>query len=106
MDFEEACYFFRVFDIGMTIVGTCCESGQLDLNKTANLLSGYEQMIPLLPIEKKALQAHTVYAATATAFWRHKNFNYVHVIPEKKEHYREMYSLANHIKAIPPNRFF
>ena len=24
MDFEEACYYYRVFDIGMMIVGTCC----------------------------------------------------------------------------------
>ena len=98
MDFEEACLFYRVFDIGMTIVGTCCDSSKLDLHKTAHLLRGYEQVTPLLTIEKKALPAHTVYAATATAFWRHKNFNYVHVVPEKQHHYLEMKLLADHIK--------
>lgn len=106
MDFEEACLYFRVFDIGMTIVGTCCESSTLDSKKTASLLRGYQEVIPLLPIEKTALQTHAVYAATATAFWRHKNFNYVHVIPEKRNHYQEMQLLANNIKAMDAKEWF
>lgn len=97
MDFEEACYYYRVFDIGMMIVGTCRDDNRINLTKVAYLLDGYQQNIKLLDIERKALKPFTVYAATATGFWRHQNFNYVNVIPEKKDHYLEMKLLANSV---------
>jgi homoserine kinase type II len=100
MDFEEACYYYRVFDIGMMIIGTCSDKETINLNKVASLLKGYQQEIKLLEIEKKALKAFTIYAATATAFWRHQNFNYVNVIPEMKDHYLEMKFLANFIRNL------
>ncbi len=84
MDFEEACYYYRLFDIGMMIIGTCRDENTINSSKVDSLLKGYQQEIQLLDIEKKALKAFTLYAATATAFWRHQNFNYVNVIPEKK----------------------
>jgi len=98
MDFEEACYYYRVFDIGMMIVGTCCDDKTINLNKVNSLLEGYQENNILLDIEKKALKAFTVYAATATAFWRHQNFNYVNVSPEMKNHYMEMKLLADGVK--------
>ena len=97
MDFEEACYYYRVFDIGMMIVGTCRDDNRINLTKVAHLLDGYQQNIKLLDIERKALKPFTVYAATATGFWRHQNFNYVNVIPEKKDHYLEMKLLADSV---------
>lgn len=101
MDFEEACYYYRIFDIGMMIIGTCCANTTLDLDKVTSLLKGYQQEIKLLDIEKEALQAFTVYGATATAFWRHQNFNYTNVTESKKDHYKEMQDIAMHILAIP-----
>jgi len=105
MDFEEACYYYRVFDIGMMIVGTCCENKIIDLQKAVSLLKGYQKENQLLDIEKKSLKAFTVYAATATAFWRHQNFNYINVIPEKKGHYLAMKKLADAIVNIPDDDF-
>ncbi len=97
MDFEEACYYYRLFDIGMMIVGTCCEKEVVNLNKVASLLIGYQQENKLLEIEIESLQAFTAYAATATAFWRHQNFNYVNVDVKMKNHYLEMKKLADTI---------
>ena len=105
MDFEEACYYYRVFDIGMMIVGTCSDQGTININKLACLLEGYQKEITLLDIEKRALKAFTVYAATTTAFWRHHNFNYVNIIPEKKDHYLEMKLLADAIMNLPDSWF-
>ena len=105
MDFEEACYYYRVFDIGMMIVGTCCEKEVVNLHKVASLLKGYQQENKLLKIEIESLQAFTVYAATATAFWRHQNFNHINIIPEKKEHYLEMKLLADAIMNMPDGDF-
>ncbi len=105
MDFEEACYYYRVFDIGMMIVGTCCEGETVHLQKVTSLLSGYEQEITLLDVEKRALQAFAVYAAAATAFWRHQHFNYTNIIPEKKDHYIAMKRLADAIRSLSDTSF-
>jgi homoserine kinase type II len=105
MDFEEACYNYRVFDIGMMIIGTCSEGKVVNFDKVACLLVGYQQEITLLPLEINALQAFTVYAATATAFWRHQNFNYINVTSEKKDHYLEMKQLADFVMSISANDF-
>jgi homoserine kinase type II len=103
MDFEEACYYYRVFDIGMTIVGTCRSGDTINLDKVRHLLSGYQQHTKLLKLEEKALKAFTVYAAAGTAFWRHQHFNYINIIAEKKEHYLEMQSLADTIMNLSDN---
>ncbi|MBT2160527.1 phosphotransferase [Zobellia barbeyronii] len=106
MDFEEACYYYRVFDIGMMIIGTCSNKTTINLDKVANLLKGYRQEIQLLEIEKKALKAFTIYAATATAYWRHQNFNYVNFNPEMKNRYLEMKNLADYVMNLPDNFLF
>ncbi len=95
MDFEEACYYYRIFDIGMMLIGVCRDDKIINLTKVSHLIAGYEKEMKLLDIEKKALKAFTVYAATATGFWRHYNFNYVNIIPDKKGHYLEMKLLAD-----------
>lgn len=59
----------------------------------------------LLEIEKKVLKAFTVYAATATAFWRHQNFNYVNVNPAMKNHYVEIQVLADFTKNLKGGLF-
>jgi len=105
MDFEEACYYYRVFDIGMMLIGTCNNSATLDQTKVASVLRGYQQEVSLLDIEKKALQAFTVYAAAATAFWRNQNFNYVNINPAMKNHYVEMQELADFTKNLKGGLF-
>jgi len=105
MDFEEACFNYRVFDIGMMIIGTCSEGETVNLDKAACLLVGYQQKIKLLPLEIDSLQSFTVYAATATAFWRHQNFNYINIISEKKDYYLEMKRLADFVMSISANDF-
>lgn len=105
MDYEEACNYFRVFDVGMMIIGTCSQETEINLEKAAHILTGYQQQIQLQDTEKAALQAFTVYAATATAFWRHQNFNYVQVDPSMKNHHQAMQKLADAVKGIPEETF-
>jgi homoserine kinase type II len=105
MDFEEATYYYRVFDLGMMIVGTCCDAGRVSLDKAKSLLSGYQKHITLTASEAKALQAFTAYGATATAFWRHQNFNYVNVDETMKDHYQAMQNIAIDVLKIPSDEF-
>ncbi len=105
MDYEEACHYYRVFDVGMTLIGTCSERTQLNLSKASWLLEGYQQKARLLEIEKSALQAFTAYAAAATAFWRHQHFNHVNIDPHMKDHYQMMKNLADQVMEIPEKDF-
>ena len=104
MDFEEATYYYRIFDIGMAIIGICSEGKGINFPKVKSLLRGYMQEIKLTDEELKSLQAFVVYAATAMSFWRHKNFHYTVPTPALYDHYNELkqiadtvYGLENHI---------
>jgi homoserine kinase type II len=105
MDFEEASYYYRVYDIGMMIVGCCCYNNCFDHRKITSFLSGYQQSITFQASEIEALQAFTVYAATATAFWRHQNYNYVNIDATMAEHYVAMKNLADEVRAISVDEF-
>ena len=105
MDFEEASHYYRIFDIGMMLIGCCCQDQQLSLAKATSLLQAYQQRIPLQDNEKASLQAFTVYAAAATAFWRHQNYHYVNPTPEMSEHHLAMTLLADNVRQIPPDDF-
>jgi len=105
MDFEEACYYFRVFDIGMTIIGTCSKDQVLNLDDVTSLLEGYQQEVSLLSIEIDALQAFTTYGAAATAYWRHQNYNYVNVDESMRDHYVAMKKQADQVMSIPSEEF-
>ena len=99
MDFEEAAYYYRIFDIGMAIIGSCSERNVLNQEKIKYLLHGYSKVITLTPEEKRSLQAFTVYAGAAMSFWRHKNFNYVYPNMGMENHYKALQTLTDDAKA-------
>lgn len=106
MDFEEASNYYRVFDIGMMLIGVCSDENGLMKPQAATLLKGYISEQTLTKQEKKALQAFTVYAAAATAFWRHQNFNHVKPDPKMFGHYKAMQKLAEQVRGIAKESFF
>jgi len=87
MDFEEAAYYYRVFDIGMTIIGICAEQKIINFEKAKHLLAGYQSEIQLSADEIRSLKAFTIYAGASMTFWRHQNFNYVKPDPKMFDHY-------------------
>jgi len=105
MDFEEAAYYYRVYDLGMILVGTCTFDKQINLEKAQHLLSTYQSKNPLSNQEKNALQAFIAYAATATAFWRYMNYNFVRPDEAQKDRYKEMQDVAIHVMKIPKRKF-
>ncbi|MFK7801231.1 MAG: homoserine kinase [Anaerolineae bacterium] len=105
IDFEEACHYYRVFDLGMGIVGLCAEGTNIDLDKARALLNGYEQVQLLDDCEKVALQLFVEYAAVATAYWRFWKY-YIHAPQaEMADTPFEMKQLAQAVKEIPKARF-
>lgn len=105
MDFEEASYYYRVFDVGMTITGVCCHNTSIDLAEAKSFLTGYLQTNELLKEEMKALKAFVVYAAAATAFWRYRQFNVLNPDPALEGHYKTMQQLADEVRVLPDDCF-
>jgi len=98
MDFEDSAYYFRVFDIGMMIIGICGEGKTVNFEKARYILKGYRQEIQLLDIELNALQAFTVYAGAAMTFWRHINFNYTKPDSKLSNHYLGLKVLTDYVE--------
>tara|TARA_B100000787_G_scaffold82043_1_gene60465 strand:+ start:2266 stop:3219 length:954 start_codon:yes stop_codon:yes gene_type:complete len=105
MDFEEAVHYYRIFDIGMTIVGTCRVEKRIDLEKVKYLLKGYQQEIQLIDLEINALQACTVYAGAAMTFWRHSHFNYIKPDSKLSKHYKALQCVTDYIEQQPADCF-
>ena len=98
VDFEEAAWYYRIFDLGMCIIGTCAEEKAVNPQKVRSLLKGYGQEIRLLEAELKALQAFTVYAGAAMTFWRHRNFNFTRPDPKLSDHYLGLKILTDFVQ--------
>ena len=105
MDFEEASSYYRMFDIGMAIVGTCIKNHDICFKKAHNLISSYCNKQLLLTTEKERLQLFAIYGATATAFWRFRQHHIIHKNIFLHDRYLEMKNLADKIASYPPARF-
>ena len=105
MDFEEATYYYRVFDIAVLFISLCAESGDIDFTRASFILKSYTSVTKLNDEEKQALQPLTVYAAAGVAFWRHKNFNYINPDDNLKDSYLYMKDLADKVRDLPSSYF-
>lgn len=105
IDFEDSAYYYRVFDIGMMIIGICGEEKTVNFEKVRYILKGYRQEIQLLDIELNALQAFTVYSGAAMTFWRHLNFNYTKPDSKLSNHYLGLKVLTDYVEEQPADCF-
>lgn len=105
LDFEEACYYYKLFDLGMAAVGCCAQNGLFDMDQVKQLVAGYQTLCPLAKAEKKQYKIFMEYAAVAASFWRFRQYNLRYPSPEKKKNYLELSSLANQVRAMEENRF-
>jgi homoserine kinase type II len=100
MDFEEATNYYRLFDIGMTIVGTCRRTAgsecQMDQAAQEQLLGGYSKRVQLTPFELSNLNAFIAYAAAGMASWRFRQFNILHPNLGRQDSYRELQKVAEY----------
>ncbi len=101
LDFEEACCYYQLFDIGMCTVGCCASDGRFDFEKVKALLGGYQQRRPLDIRQRSEMQAFMVYAAAAGAFWRFRQYNVRHPGTGLAQSYLELSSLADQVHHMP-----
>jgi homoserine kinase type II len=101
IDFEDACNYYLVFDIGMGILGQCTDGITVSLEKAKEFVAGYQQVRPLEKMGRENLQIFVEYAAIATSYWR---FWYYHIYlptPDKQQEHRKMMRIADRVSAIP-----
>ncbi len=97
LDFEEACFYYKLYDIGMTAVGCCTNKGTFDLKKISFLLKGYQPVCPIKNTEKQQLKIFIEYAAVAGSFWRFRQYNIKLAGHDKADTYTELAALADQV---------
>ncbi len=105
IDFEEACHYYRGFDLGMVIVGSCRDRQGISFEQAGQLMRGYQSRTTLQPIERETVKAFTVYAAVATSFWRFRQYHIQRPDPRFYDRHVEMQTLADTIAGYPESRF-
>jgi len=105
IDFEEACNYYEVFDLGMGVLGLCVEGTEVNLAKARALVIGYQKIQSLAEQEKECLQLFAEYAAIATAYWRFWKFNIHTPIADKADRHWKMAEIARNVSSIPKKRF-
>jgi len=74
LDFEEVCIGPFAFDLIMTFVGFGWQDGKPISNRWEAILSGYESVRTLEPIERESLQKLHMFATLSIAAWRYWQF--------------------------------
>ncbi len=97
IDFVEACHYYRSFDLGMVIVGTCRDRQGISFQKARQFLRGYQNDMTLESVERESLKAFAVYAAVATSFWRFRQYHLLRPDPQLYDKHVEMQTLADTI---------
>jgi homoserine kinase type II len=105
IDFEEVCYYYKVFDLGMAVVGLCAQDSQISLPRARSLIHGYQMLTALTGPEKENLQLFAEYAAIATSTWRYWKYNIDTPITEKADKHHEMARIARQLSSIPEKVF-
>lgn len=105
IDFEEVCWYYKVFDLGMAIARLCTQKDRLSLSQARTLVMGYQSRAVLEEQEKESLQIFTEYAATAISCWRFWKYNIDTPQASKAGRYQEMVTLAREIHKISPANF-
>ncbi|MDQ7089540.1 MAG: homoserine kinase [Methylococcales bacterium] len=105
IDFEEACYYYQGFDLGMSILGLCTQNEVINLDKARAFVAGYQQIQPLAAIEKQTLQIFIQYAAVTTSSWRFWKYYIDTPSVENSNKHHQMMQIAEAINQIPPLQF-
>jgi homoserine kinase type II len=106
IDFEEACHYHLIFDLGMAILGICASDIEIDLHMARTLVDGYQRVRPLAQIEKESLQLFVRYAAVATSYWRFNKYNIEEPSEQRAGDHWKMVQIAKEVRDTSAAHFF
>lgn len=101
LDFEEACHSYKMFDVGMAVVGFYTNSNTLYLNKIRAFINGYQTIRMLTQAEKENLKLFVELTALLTSAWRYWKYHLDVPDQTKDQKHMQMVNIANEINALP-----
>ena len=105
LDFEDVCRIYKIYDLGMAVVGICTEGTNIVIKKVRALVDGYQEVRLLEEIEKDRLQLCIEWAAILTSTWRFWKYNIDMPDADKSEKYMQMVYIAKNASVIPKEEF-
>jgi len=105
LDFSEVSQIYKIYDLGMAVVGICTEETNIVIKKVRALVEGYQEIRFLEEIEKDSLQLCIEWAAILTSTWRFWKYNIDLPDADKSEKYMQMVTIAKNVSAIPKEEF-
>ena len=105
IDFEDVSRIYKIYDLGMTVVGICTEGKNINIKKVRAFLDGYQEIRLLEEIEKDSLQICIEWAAILTSTWRFWMEKIRFPDQNKPEKYLQMVRIAKNISVIPNEEF-
>jgi homoserine kinase type II len=105
IDFVEVCLHYKVFDLGMAVVGSCTAGTSIVLNKVKALVRGYQDVRTLEKKEKSSLLMFIEYAAILTSTWRFWQYKIDEPDVDKSDRYLQMVKIAKGVRSIPQSSF-
>lgn len=100
LDFEQAGVGEFIFDIGVSISGTCLEKGFLNPMLIHSFLRGYQTSRPLPKIEKKLMSEAIVLGYFSISLWRIKRFKEGALNPALKDSYKDLLLKAQYFNQV------
>ncbi|RLA63989.1 MAG: hypothetical protein DRQ88_01055 [Epsilonproteobacteria bacterium] len=94
LDFEQSGRGKLLFDIGISISGTCLEKGTIGIMLIESFLMGYESIRPLPTKEKDYLNQAILLGLFSIGLWRIKRFKEGTLDPSRADSYQELLSRA------------
>ncbi|OUR93474.1 hypothetical protein A9Q84_18545 [Halobacteriovorax marinus] len=94
LDFEQSGLGEYLFDLGISLSGTCLEKGRINRSLVKSYLEGYEAIRPLPQIEKDHLDTATIVGLLSIALWRIKRFKEGDLNPLMANSYQELLNKA------------
>lgn len=100
LDFEQAGLGPFIFDIGVSISGSCLDSrtGKISESLIHAFIEGYESARPLDPIERQFLKEFILVGLFSISLWRIKRFTEGNLDSSKKQSFVELLQRAESFK--------
>lgn len=98
LDFEQSGRGAFIFDLGISISGTCIEKDRIIRPLIKSYLKGYEKIRPLPPLEKEFLNISILIGLFSISLWRIKRFKEGSLDPSRRDSYKELLQRAINFK--------
>ncbi len=90
IDFEQAGIGPRIFDIGISISGSCLRNDKIDSELTKLFINSYQKHLTLSEVENQSIDDFIHVGLFSVALWRINRFYIGNLSPDKKMSYQQL----------------